>query len=427
MNFSDSEIVGSLMSEEKYFNTNDIKSADVIFLNTCSIRDKAEQRIRKRLREFRSLKKSNPDLIVGLIGCMAERLKDKLFEEEPVIDLIAGPDAYRNLPELINKVRGGAKAANVLLSAEETYADISPIRLDKNGVSAFISIMRGCQNYCSYCVVPYTRGKERSRDPQTVISEAKKLFEEGYKEVTLLGQNVNSYKWSSASGEWNFAGLINMVSEIDNSLRVRFATSHPKDLSDELIKIIANKNNICNSIHLPVQSGSNGILKLMNRKYTREWYMDRISTIKNYIPDCGISTDIISGFCTETEEDHKDTLSLMQWVGYDFAYMFKYSERPDTLAAEKYNDDVSDRVKGRRLNEIIELQQQLSLESNKKDIGRTFEVLAESLSKRSKQHLSGRTSQNKVVIFPKQGYEIGDYVNVYINDCTTATLIGQPV
>ncbi len=425
MNFSDSEIVGSLMADNNYNSIQDISNADVIFINTCSIRDNAEQRVRKRLREFRALKKKNPNLIVGLIGCMAERLKDKLFEEEPIIDLIAGPDAYRDLPTLLSKVNDGQKAANILLSAEETYADINPTRLDKNGVSAFISIMRGCQNYCSYCVVPYTRGKERSRDPETIIKEARNLIKQGYKEVTLLGQNVNSYNWDAGKEVIDFAALLKMVAEAESSLRIRFATSHPKDLSNELLLVMAGYENICDSIHLPVQSGSDKILKLMNRKYTRRWYIDRIEAIKNIIPGCTISTDIIAGFCSETEKDHKDTLSLMEWAEYDYAYMFKYSERPNTIAEEKYDDDVSDSVKGRRLKEIIDLQQKLSLKSNKKDIGRKFEVLAESVSKRSDEHLSGRTSQNKVVIFPKQNHKPGDYVKVVISDCTTATLIGK--
>ncbi|MCD4680656.1 MAG: tRNA (N6-isopentenyl adenosine(37)-C2)-methylthiotransferase MiaB [Bacteroidales bacterium] len=427
MNFSDSEIVGSLMADNNYFTIQDISLADVIFINTCSIRDRAEQRVRKRLKEFRSLKKKNPDLIVGVIGCMAERLKDKLFEEEPIIDLIAGPDAYRDLPSLLNKVKIGQKAANILLSAEETYADINPVRLDSNGVSAFISIMRGCQNYCSYCVVPFTRGKERSRDPESIIKEAHNLISMGYKEVTLLGQNVNSYSWNQGKEEINFASLLKMLAEVDPALRLRFATSNPKDLSDELLHTIANHENICNSIHLPVQSGSDKILKLMNRKYTRSWYIDRIKAIREIIPGCAISTDLITGFCSETEEDHMETLSLMEWVGYDFAFMFKYSERPNTTAAEKYNDDVPDSIKGKRLKEIIDLQQKLSLKSNMKDIGEKFEVLTESISKRSDEQLSGRNSQNKVVVFPKENYKTGDYVDVVITDCTTATLIGKPI
>jgi len=425
MNFSDSEIVGSLMADNRYTSILDIKNADVIFINTCSIRDNAEQRVRKRLREFGSLKKKNPDLIVGLIGCMAERLKDKLFEEEPIIDLIAGPDAYRDLPVLLSKVKDGQKAANILLSAEETYADINPIRLDKNGVSAFISIMRGCQNYCSYCVVPYTRGKERSRDPKTIIKEARNLLTQGYREVTLLGQNVNSYNWDTGKETVDFAALLKMVADIDDVLRVRFATSHPKDLSDELLHVMAEYENICDSIHLPVQSGSDKILKLMNRKYTRSWYIDRIEAIRKIIPGCAISTDIIAGFCSETDKDHADTLSLMEWVGYDYAYMFKYSERPNTIAEEKYEDDIPDGVKGGRLKEIIDLQQKLSLKSNKSDIGKRFEVLVESTSKRSEEYLAGRTSQNKVVIFPKQEHKPGDYVEVIVTSCTTATLIGE--
>lgn len=425
MNFSDSEIVGSLMADNNYITTHAIDSADVIFINTCSIRDRAEQRIRRRLKEFNSLKKKNPGIIVGLIGCMAERLKDKLFQEEPVIDLIAGPDAYRDLPRILDKVKNGNKAANILLSDEETYADINPLRFDSNGVSAYISIMRGCQNYCSYCVVPYTRGKERSRDPGTIVQEAEKLVSMGYKEVTLLGQNVNSYNWDKGTGKINFALLIKMIAEVSPHLRVRFATSHPKDISDELLNTIAAYKNICNSIHLPVQSGSDRILRFMNRKYTRNQYVDRINAIRRIIPECAISTDIITGFCNETEMDHQETLSLMKWVGYEFAYMFKYSERPDTIAAEKYEDNVPDSVKSRRLKEIIDLQQKLSLQSNRKDIGKKFEVLIESVSKRSENHLSGRNSQNKVVIFPEANHKPGEYVGVVIKDCTTATLLGE--
>lgn len=424
MNFSDSEIVVSILKERDYESTENIKAADLILLNTCSIRDNAEQRVRKRLDELRSLKKKNPGIVIGLIGCMAERLKSKLLEEERHIDLIAGPDAYRHLPVLLEQAEVGQKAINTLLSADETYADINPVRTTGNGITAYISIMRGCENFCSYCVVPYTRGKERSRSITTVVNEARSLFEEGYREVTLLGQNVNSYRWEDNGLPVEFPALLEEVARVSPLLRVRFATSHPKDLSDDLLEVMASYPNICKSIHLPVQSGSSRILKLMNRDYTREWYMSRIHAIRNYMPDCSVSTDIITGFCDETEEDHLQTLSLMEWVGYDYAYMFKYSERPNTIAAKKYTDNVPDEVKSRRLEEIIALQQRLSLESNKRDVGKEFEVLAENLSKRSSSRLYGRTSTNKVVVFEKGNYNPGDYVSVLIKECTAATLIG---
>ncbi len=427
MNFSDSEIVVSVLKDNDFEITKDPKEAELIFINTCSIRDNAEQRVWKRLRELKSLKKKKPELRIGVIGCMAERLKQQLMEEEKAVDLIAGPDVYRHLPDLISMAEAGQKAANVLLSEEETYAEISPVRYASNQVTAFISIMRGCENFCAYCVVPFTRGKERSRNPETILKEATKLLEEGYREVTLLGQNVNSYHWEKGNGITGFPQLLEKIASINPLLRVRFATSHPKDISDQLLQVISKHENICNAIHLPVQSGSSRILKLMNRKYTREWYMDRIRTIKKYIPDCAISTDIISGFCTETEVDHKDTLSMMKWAEYDYAFMFKYSERPDTLAAKNLKDDVPEKVKSERLQEIIELQQQLSFESNKRDIDKVFKVLAESTSRRSKNHLSGRNSQNKVVVFPKLAYKPGDYVKVRITDCTPATLIGKAV
>lgn len=423
MNFSDSEIVGSVMKSIDYELTTDINQASVIFLNTCSIRDNAEQRVNRRLKELRSFKKKNPNLKIGLLGCMAERLKEQIFNEEAV-DLIVGPDAYRDLPNLLNAVDSGQKAANVILSEEETYAEIEPVRLDSNGISAFISIMRGCENFCTYCVVPYTRGKERSRNPETIINEAKGLFEKGYREITLLGQNVNSYQWESENS-MNFTKLLESIALINPLLRVRFATSHPKDISDELLQTIAKHENICKAIHLPVQSGSSEVLKRMNRKYTREWYMNRIEAIKTIIPDCAISTDIITGFCAETEENHKDTLSLMKWVSFDYAFMFKYSERPDTVAAKRLKDDIPEETKSKRLEEIIELQMNLALESNKKDIGKTSKVLIDSVSKRSKLKLSGRNSQNKVVVFPKENFEIGDYVDIIITDCTSATLIGE--
>lgn len=425
MNFSDSEIVASIMKENNYEVIQEMKDADIIFVNTCSIRENAEQRVRNRLNELGSLKKKKPGLLIGLLGCMAERLKDQLLEQEKSVDIIIGPDAYRDLPKLVQEAEGGHKAINVILSADETYADISPIRYDSNGVSAFISIMRGCENFCAYCVVPYTRGKERSRNPYTILDEARQLVEKGFKEVTLLGQNVNSYIWESENEKITFWQLIEKVAQISPSLRVRFATSHPKDISDDLLHIIAKYPNICKSIHLPVQSGSSNMLKLMNRKYDRDWYLNRINTIKTIIPDCSLSTDIIAGFCGETEEDHKDTLSLMELVGYEFAYMFIYSEREGTLASKKLKDDVNDETKNRRLNEIIDLQQKLSLISNKKDIGKTVEVLVEGVSKRSSEQLFGRNSQNKVVVFNKGKYSIGDYVNVKITDCTPATLKGE--
>lgn len=422
MNFSDSQIVGSIMTDHDFEMTDNVADADLIFINTCSIREHAEQRIRARLRELKKYKKIRPDLKIGILGCMAERLKEQLLEQEQTVDIIVGPDAYRDLPRLLNIAETGQKAINVLLSLDETYADINPVHA--KGVSAFISIMRGCENFCSYCVVPYTRGKERSRNPQTIVAEAKRLFDEGIREVTLLGQNVNSYSSEDGTG---FAQLLEQVALIDPLLRVRFATSHPKDLSDDLIKAIAQHNNICNSIHLPVQSGSNKMLKQMNRKYTREWYLDRIAAIRKYIPDCSISTDIIAGFSGETEEDHTDTLSIMKEVGYDYAFMFKYSERPNTLAAKKYIDDIHEEVKGKRLQEIIDLQQELSYQSNHRDIGKVFEVLVENVSKKSKEELSGRNSQNKVIVFPSSKKKSGDYVIVKVTSCTPATLRGEVI
>lgn len=425
MNFSDSEIVGSIMVNNGYETTKDIKEADVIFVNTCSIRDRAEKRVRKRLQEFKSLKKKNPGLVIGILGCMAERLKTKLLEEEEYVDLIIGPDAYRELPMLMETVETGQKAINVLLSVEETYADIKPVRLGSNGVSAFISIMRGCENFCAYCVVPFTRGKERSRDPKTIIEEARCLFNQGYREVILLGQNVNSYRWSNNEGLINFAQLLEKVASVTPQLRIRFATSHPKDISDDLLHAIADNHNVCKAIHLPFQSGSNHVLNMMKRKYTREWYIERIEAIRNIIPGCGLSTDIISGFCSETEKDHKETLSLMKWVGYDYAFMFKYSERPNTIAAKKYRDDIPEDVKGRRLQEVINLQQELSHKSNLQDIGKIVEVLTEGISRKSNDFLFGRNSQNKVVVFPRKDYKPGDYVQVIITGCTSATLLGD--
>lgn len=427
MNFSDSEIIASVMNDKGFEQTDQINQADIIFVNTCSIRENAEQRVRKRLKEFNAIKKKNPKLMVGLLGCMAERLKDQLLNEEKLVDIIAGPDSYRDIPKLIHIAESGQKAINVLLSAEETYADISPVRLDKNGIAAFISIMRGCENFCSYCIVPYTRGKERSRNPQTIINEATDLFNKGYREITLLGQNVNSYLWNTENQKVDFPDLINQIALINPKLRIRFATSHPKDLSDRLIEVIKKHLNIARAVHLPVQSGSTEMLKRMNRKYTREMYMERIQALRKNISDISISTDIICGFSSETDQDHADTISLMEWVTFDYAFMFKYSERPNTTAYKKYPDNVPEEVKSKRLTEIINIQQKLSLLSNKKDIGKIFEVLIEGDSRRSKDFLSGRNSQNKVVIFPKKAFEKGTYVNVLVNRCSTATLFGEVI
>ncbi|MDP4223049.1 MAG: tRNA (N6-isopentenyl adenosine(37)-C2)-methylthiotransferase MiaB [Bacteroidota bacterium] len=427
MNVADSEVVVSVLSKQGYEHTNDINEAEIILLNTCSIRENAEQRIWGRLKAITHLKRKDPRKKIGLIGCMAERLKEKVLENERVVDLVAGPDAYRDLPFLISEAESGHKAVNVLLSREETYADISPVRMDRNGVTSFVSIMRGCNNMCAYCVVPYVRGAERSRDPESVLNEVRDLIAEGYREVTLLGQNVDSYSWQKNGLDTYFPDLLERVALIDPLLRVRFSTSHPKDISDRLLETISGYKNICKHIHLPAQSGSSRILKLMNREYTREWYMDRVDAIRTIIPDCSISTDLIAGFCTETEEDHNATLSIMEWAGYDFAYMFAYNERPGTKAARKYMDDVPPEVKKRRLNEIIALQNKLSARSKKQDVGKVVEVLAEDFSKRSKEHMSGRTSQNKVVVFPAEGINRGDYVNVHIERCTPATLIGKAV
>lgn len=423
MNTGDTEVVVSIMKDAGYDYTEDIKKADIIFINTCSIRDNAEQRIWSRLKELRSIKKQKRSLIVGVIGCMAERLKDKLIEKEKLVSLVVGPDGYRTLPQLTEMAGGGQKGVNVLLSQEETYAEISPVRLDKNGVSAYVAIMRGCNNMCSYCVVPYTRGAERSRPSKTIIDEVHDLVKAGYKEVTLLGQNVNSYR--SDEEKINFPKLIEMVALISPKLRVRFSTSHPKDISDELLEVIAKYPNICRSIHLPAQSGSTRILEIMNRKYSREWYLERIAAIRKHIPDCSISTDTISGFCGETDEDHKATLSLMEEVGYEFSYMFKYSMRPNTYAERHLKDDIDDSLKNTRLTEIINLQSKLSMISNKRDIGKTFEVLVEGVSKRNKEDLVGRSSQNKVVVFKGEGQNSGDYVNVKIDSCSSATLLGH--
>lgn len=429
MNVNDSEVVASILIDNSYSITNDINRADVILINTCSIRENAETRVFGRLDLFAHLKRTKPALLVGVLGCMAERLKEELMEKKNCVDVVVGPDAYRDLPKLLKTAEVGQKGINVLLSREETYADISPVRLDKNGVSAFVSIMRGCNNVCAYCVVPYTRGVERSRDPQTIVNEIRTLSKSGYKEVTLLGQNVDSYYWEAEKGNpksaVNFANLLEMVAQVDPRMRVRFSTSHPKDINRDVIYTMAMYENICNHIHLPFQAGSDRMLKLMNRHYTRAGYLNRIETIKEILPDCAISTDIIAGFCTETEIDHDQTLSLMREVGFDSAFMFKYSERPNTKAARQYTDDVPDEIKTRRLNEIIELQAKLSEESKKRDIGKRFEVLIEGESKKREDQFFGRTSMNKVVVFPKRGYKVGDFVYVEITDCTSATLIGE--
>ena len=425
MNVADSEVVVSILKGAGYEPTENIKDAGLILINTCSIRDNAEQRIWGRLKAISHLKKNKNDLKIGIIGCMAERLKEKLIETDQLVDIVVGPDAYRELPSLVTEAEAGHKAVNVLLSREETYADISPVRMDKNGVTSFVSIMRGCNNMCAYCVVPYVRGAERSRNPGSVLKEVQELFQMGYREVTLLGQNVDSYNWDYLQGVVGFSDLLEKVALIDPLLRVRFSTSHPKDISDELLHTIARHKNICKHIHLPAQSGSSRILKLMNREYTREWYLDRVRAIHSIIPDCSLSTDMITGFCTETEEDHKESLSLMENVGFDFAYMFKYSERPGTTASRKLKDDVSDSVKSERLNEMISLQNRLSTKSKKTDIGMVFDVLIEGFSKRSSDHFSGRTSQNKVVVFPGGDFKKGDYVRVLIERCTSATLLGK--
>ena len=436
MNFSDSEVVASIMSKNGFSTTRDVDEADVVLINTCSIRDNAEKRVRNRLTEFKKKKADNPEMVVGILGCMAERLKKSLLEQEKLVDLVAGPDAYRDLPNLIDEVGTGQKAVNVLLSRDETYADISPVRLDKGGISAFVTIMRGCDNMCSFCVVPFTRGRERSRDPETIVQECQDLFSKGYREVTLLGQNVDSFRWNITNkGEIknkelptvNFAQLLIMVAKVSPDLRVRFSTSHPKDMTDEVLHAMASFENICNYIHLPVQAGHSAVLKRMNRGYTREWYLERIEAIHKIIPDCAVSTDIISGFCAETDEEHEDTLSLMDIVAFDFAYMFKYSERPKTLAERKFEDDVPEAVKSKRLTEIIEKQLSYSLASNKERIGKTEKVLIEGISKRSEEHMSGRTGRNSMVVFPKGNFKKGDYINVKILDCTSATLLGEAV
>ncbi len=440
MNFSDSEIVASILHSEGFDTTSDIAQADIVFLNTCSIREKAEQTVRNRLNHINGHKKRKPEMIVGVLGCMAERLKTKLLEEEKIVDLVAGPDAYRDLPQLISQVDDGAKAVNTFLSREETYADISPVRLNSNGVTAFVSIMRGCDNMCSFCVVPFTRGRERSRDPHSIVAEAKDLFEKGYREVTLLGQNVDSYKWSEEENNKarlekkevtqivNFARLLEMVALVHPDLRVRFSTSHPKDITDEVLHTMAKHENICKNIHLPVQSGSSRVLELMNRGYSREWYLSRVKSIRNILgEDCGITSDMIAGFCTETEEDHKETVSMMHEVQYDYSFMFFYSERPGTLAAKKYTDDISLEVKKRRLDEIIKKQSEISLIRYGKDVNKIHKVLIEGTSRRSDEFLQGRNSANKVVIFPKENKIKGEYVHVMVESRSQGTLFGKIV
>ncbi|WP_345029966.1 tRNA (N6-isopentenyl adenosine(37)-C2)-methylthiotransferase MiaB [Ravibacter arvi] len=432
MNYSDSEIVASVMRNAGYATTSEEAEADLIFLNTCAIRDNAEQKVRNRLKALNTLKKKKPGMLIGVLGCMAERLKAKLLEEEKMVDIVTGPDAYRELPNLVLEAEGGQKAVNVLLSREETYADISPIRLNSNGVTAFISIMRGCNNMCSFCVVPFTRGRERSRDPFSIVEEAAGLFENGYREVTLLGQNVDSYRWqpgeNSSESPLDFAGLLERVAQIHPDLRVRFSTSHPKDITDDVLYTMKKYENICNYIHLPAQSGNSRILSLMNRTYDREWYLGKIDRIREILgEDCGISHDMISGFCSETEEEHLDSLSLMAYSKFDYGYMFSYSERPGTPAAKKLADDVPEEIKKRRLTEIIDLQQRLSLERNQAAVGKIHKVLVEGPSKRSDEYLQGRNDQNKVVVFPKGHYRKGDYVKVLVTQCTAATLLGEVV
>lgn len=427
MNVGDSEVIFSILGKEGYERTESMDEADVILANTCSVRDNAEQRIWGRIEVFHKQKEKRDGVVVGIVGCMAERLKDKLLDTHKV-DLVAGPDSYRTLPALLRDIAPDKPQINVMLSHEETYADIVPVRTDRNGVSAFISIMRGCNNVCSYCVVPYTRGAERSRDPQTIVNEARDVFSKGYKEVTLLGQNVDSYNWKPAEGEGcDFPKLLEMVARISPELRVRFATNHPKDISDGLIETMARYDNICNHIHLPVQSGSDRLLEKMRRRYTAEWYLERVARIREILPGCGITTDVIAGFCSETEEDHQRTLELFRKVGFDYAYMFYYSERPGTLAARHYPDDVPLDVKTRRLNEIIALQSELSLKSNHNDIGKTFRVLVEGPSKKNPEELCGRSGSNKMCVFPGKGHKAGDYVDVKVLSCTSATLIGELV
>ncbi len=427
MNFADSEVVAAILIKEGYVIVQSAEEADFILINTCAIRDNAEQRIRKRVRELQALQNRHSQLRIGILGCMAERLQSQLMVEAENVSFVVGPDAYRKMPEILRQVREGMKAAETELSTVETYADIEPVRMNSNGISAYISIMRGCQNYCAYCVVPYTRGRERSRDPETIVNEARNLFAKGYKEVTLLGQNVNSYKWKSDAEEVGFPELMERVAQVSPQLRVRFATSHPKDLSDRLLEVMAKYDNICKCIHLPVQSGSDRMLKLMNRHYDSAWYLDRIAAIRRYLPDCSITTDVIAGFCTETEEDHQSTLEMFRKVRYDYAFMFKFSLRPNTYAEKHLQDDIPEAEKTRRLEEIIALQGEIALENNKQEIGRKYEVLVEGESHRSKEQLFGRNSQNKVIVFDRKNVQPGEYVTVEVTDCTAATLKGKLV
>lgn len=439
MNFADSEIVASILIDKGYTTTQNFEEADLIFVNTCAIRENAESRVRQRLQDYKKVKKNNPDALIGVLGCMAERLKSQFLEQEKLVDMVVGPDAYRDLPSLIETAETGQKAVNVILSKEETYADISPMRLDKNGVSAFISIMRGCDNMCSFCVVPFTRGRERSRDPESIVKEAKEAFDAGYREVTLLGQNVDSYIWAGGglkkeilteeqkAAAVNFAQLLERVARIHPDLRVRFSTSHPKDMTDEVLHTMAKYENICKYIHLPVQSGNSNVLDKMNRGYTREWYLDRIAAVRRIMPDCGISTDVITGFCGETEEEHADTVSLMKEVKYDFSYMFMYSERPKTLAERKFRDDIPEDVKKRRLQEVVSLQMEHSAYHTQNAVGKIHKVLIEGESKKNKNELFGRNTQNTVVVFPNKNFKKGQYVNVMVNKCTATTLIGTVI
>ena len=427
MNVADSEVVAAILEDKGYQRTQEKSEADVILVNTCSVRENAEQRVRGRVQGFSEVKKKNPHVLVAIMGCMAERLGEALFEQEKNVNIVVGPDAYMDLPLLIEKAEKGEKAINIELSTTETYKDICPSRIDETAISGFVSIMRGCNNFCTYCIVPYTRGRERSRSPRSIVNEVLDLQSKGYKEVTLLGQNVNSYLWRGDSQEVNFPALLAMVAQTVPNMRIRFATSHPKDMNDDILRAIATHSNICKHIHLPFQSGSNSVLKDMNRKYTREWYLDRIAAIRRIVPDCAISTDLFCGFHSETEEDYQETLSLMREVGYDSAFLFKYSERPGTYAASHLEDNVPEEEKVRRLQGMIDLQNKLSEESNLQDIGKTFEVLIEGFSKRSREQLFGRTSQNKVVIFDKKNYHVGQFIKVKIHKASSATLFGEPV
>lgn len=429
MNFADSEVVASILQNENYAPTPNVEVADLILINTCSIREKAEQTVRKRLQSFKQLKRQNKGLLVGVLGCMAERLKSSFLEEEKLVDLVVGPDAYRTLPDLISEADTGQKGVNVLLSREETYADISPVRLNSNNITAFVSIMRGCNNMCSFCVVPFTRGRERSRNANSIVDECRNLFENGYREVTLLGQNVDSYHWIDEETKTTvtFAQLLSIVAQVSPLLRVRFSTSHPKDITDDVLFAIRDHENICNYIHLPVQSGNSRVLQLMNRTYSREWYLSKVDRIREVIPNCGLSTDMITGFCTETEEEHQDSVSLMEYCKYDLAYLYYYSERPGTLAARRFKDDVPLEVKKRRLQELVDLYRQHSLESMQRDVGKTFKVLVEGTSKKNEDEFYGRNEQNKVVVFSKSNHKPGDYVMVHITGCTSGTLLGSVV